>query len=406
MGSRRRRSCPQLPDDIWQRIASYLPSRAWVRVSRTCRTMHLVQPPQISLEVRSEADMSWVQKHWGQAQNITLTWPKEDVPCTMAHNAASLTALQALQVAMKDEWNPANPMFMTWVLAKASSLRLLSLKKPTALALPPIQNLRHLIMDSNEFPVTVCTAIRQLRMLQTLRLGVLTQRRGPACAECAELDLTNLTHLSAVALERAVLPLIALPRRCALHLSGSTDTCTLDAWSEARGQGQLKSFNIDSTKTSCSGVPGFMSESGCKYLRWWDLAHVGALARPVKFQAEHFRSLTHLKVKGASVHMYLPQEVPLQVLHVRAVDLSIHCTDASVLGDNLQELKVFFKTMHGFETYTVIGFMAQRGLAVRRQIKRHWLPVEEQDQGIVVSSSAGHWQCPCGACMECLQEKE
>ncbi|CAL8464303.1 g3838 [Coccomyxa elongata] len=106
--------------------------------------MHSVHPEQIGRIVKSESALAWVQTHWGQERSPTV-------------------------------------MLLVWLLAQAPQLQLLHLQHPRSLVVPPIRNLRHLIMASHEFTPTTAASIKQLRKLQTLWLGTPRPEICPGC---------------------------------------------------------------------------------------------------------------------------------------------------------------------------------------------------------------------------------
>ena len=391
----------QLPVEIWQQVSDHLSSKNWARISRTCRATHMVQPAAIDLNIRSESAMAWVQTHWGQAKNMKLTWLIRDVPWVVAHNAASLTSLQSLQLQLKDDRSPTSAMLLTWLLAQAPALRLLSIQQPRAFVVPPIRNLRHLVVTSQEFPAIMVAAIRQLRMLQTLWLGVLRPELEP---ECAEFDLAGLTHLSDVAVDNLMMPRLTLPKHCRLHLTGFTETVFLETWYGLMRHGQLKSISLKDTGGDViDDMPGFLAESKCTSLHWWYLLELGERESPLLFDPVSFKRLTHLKLSAVHIHIVLPQAVPLKVLHVSASYLSVTCVSAQSLGFGLAELKVLYKSLKGCDIFEVVGVMSRRGKTVSKiEVSQDWEPWEEHD-GFLVSSSSGGWQCSCGACLACLQ---
>ncbi|BDA49827.1 hypothetical protein COCOBI_14-4470 [Coccomyxa sp. Obi] len=133
------------------------------------------------------------QTHWGQASKMILTWFKKDMPWVMAHNAASVTSLKRLELNLVVEKSPTTVVLLSWLLAQAPQLQLLFLRYPRELVVPPIRNLSHLIMASNDFTSTIAASIRQLRNLQTLWLGRAQLNLESACAE---FDLASLPQLS------------------------------------------------------------------------------------------------------------------------------------------------------------------------------------------------------------------
>ena len=295
-------SSSPLPVEIWQQISGHMSSRSWAKISRACKAMHLVQPAEIDLNIRSESAMAWVQTHWGQASNMKLTWLIRDVPWVIAHNAASLTSLQSLQLTLKEDRSPTSAMLLTWLLAQAPALRMLSIQQPRAFVLPPIRNLSHLLIHSDEFSATVVASIRQLRMLRTLALIALHLE-----AECAEFDLASLPHLSDVLVDDVLMPRLALPRACRLHLSGTVDTVFLETWVGMARHGQLRTINLrDAGNYLVDELQAFLMDSNCTALQW-DLLELGELQRPVQFDPVSFRRLTHLSLTGTQLHIVLPQ---------------------------------------------------------------------------------------------------
>ncbi len=404
MTSSRGGGSAQLPVEIWQQIAGHMSSRSWARVNRTCKAMHSVQPEQIGINVESESALAWVQTHWGQASNLRLRWLRRDIPWVMAHNAASVTALKRLELILLQEGSPTTVMLLTWLLAQAPQLQLLLLQHPGALVVPPIRNLRHLLMASNDFNPTTVASIRQLRNLQTLWLGDARPDRGVACAE---FDLASLLQLSDVCVEMLRMTRISLPRFCRLHLQGFIQTNMLfsRAWSGIASYKRVQSINLQGGLFTVN-MPQFLLDSKCSFLSLWDLERLGDLSSPALFDAAHFCCLTHLNLEGRTIHIVLPQELPLQVLHVQATEmLSIVCINPQEQAKRLHQLRVVYCTLRGADVFNLVGVMCGMGAMMSKVDVAEAVAGPEVQHGFLVSSRhvLGFWKCPCGACLDCLQ---
>ncbi|CAL8464324.1 g3859 [Coccomyxa elongata] len=369
--------------------------------------MHSVQPEHIDIKVESESALAWVQTHWGQATRLKLTWLTRDIPWVMAHNAASVTSLKRLELRLLQERSPTTAMLLTWLLAQAPQLQLLFLQHPTALVLPPIRHLSHLIVATSKFTDTCAASIRQLRNLQTLWLGM----EGPEpIMSAVDLDLRSLPQLSDVCVDRLTLSGITLPRQCRMHWVGDGESMFLDIWSDNARQGQLHSINLQSDgsllpEQFLDFLPLYFVESKCSVLQWRDMPQFGRPANPALFDAAHFCCLTHLKLMSRDINILLPQELPLQVLHVHARSLSIVFENPKEQAKRLQQLKVAYRTLRGADVFVLTGLMCGMGALISREA----VAGADQYHGFLVNS--GHmrgdaWKCPCGACLGCLQQVE
>ena len=396
----------RLPVEVWRLIAGHMSTIAWARVSRTCKAMHSVQPEQISMGVRSGSALAWVQTHWGQASTLELNWWRNDFPWVMAHNAASLTSLKHLELRLLQERNPATAMLLTWLLAQAPQLQLLYMSHPIGFVVPPIRNLSHLIMHSTEFTAASVASIRQLRKLQTLRLGRTT--RDPEIVLAGlDLDLASLPQLSNVCLDSVSLDYITLPKQCSLHLLGDD---AYMSWDDIAKHEQLRSVDLRVTVPELDqDSPPFLLEWKCSILDWWEIGHLGVVSSPVEFDAAHFCRLTHLRLSGDEIHIHLPQELHLQVLIVEASLLSITCTNPQEQAKRLQQLRVEYHTLQNTDVSVLVGAMCGLGAIVSKLDDRESESDADPDgrHGLLVSYRrepvSWKWKCPCGACLLCLR---
>ena len=398
MTSRGERSA-QPPVEIWQQIAGHMPSKAWARLSGTCKVMHSVQPKQISICVSSESALAWVQTHWGQASSLKLQRQKKDIPWVIAHNAATLTPLRRLELRLLQDRSPTTAILLTWLLAQALQLQLLHMQHPIAPVVPPLQNLSHLIMASSNFTATIAASIRQLHNLQTLWLGKI--KRHPVVA-CAEFDLASLPQLSEVCVDNLPIPGITPPEHCRLHMVGNEE----DMFPM---QGQLYSISVRSSglaypENLFDQIPLLILQSECSCLHWWDIAQLGQSSNSVLFDARHFRYLTHLNLAGREIHIVLPQELPLQVLHVFARNMSVVCVNPQEQAKRLQRLSIVYRTLRGTDIMALVVVMCGMGAIMSNADEVEDLAHPNNHHGLLVKYPhvPDIWECPCGACPACL----
>ncbi len=373
--------------------------------------MHSVQPDHIDIRIKSESALAWVQTHWGQASSLKLAWVKSDIPWVMAHNAASVTSLKCLELYLKEERSPTTAMLLTWLLAQAPQLQLLTVQHPTTLVVPPMRNLSHLIMASTDFTPMCAASIKQLRNLQTLWLGVVSLPHPPI--SCADFDLASLPRLTDVCVFSLPMPRLILPKQCRLHLKGDEEDVFLDTWDVIARQGQLQSIFLRPRhqglipETFLDEMPSFLLKSKCSFLNWWGITELREPSSPSLFDAAHFSCLTHLKLMGRVIHILLPQELPLQVLHVQATSLSIVCVNPQEQAKRLQQVRLTYRALGGADVFVLLGAMCGMGAMVSKvdAVQPGFNP--DGHHGFLVSYERvpALWTCPCGACLDCVRKK-
>ncbi|BDA47950.1 hypothetical protein COCOBI_11-2070 [Coccomyxa sp. Obi] len=400
----------ELPVEIWQQIAGHMSSRCWARVSRTCKAMHSVQPEQIDIDVRSQSALSWVQTHWGQASALKLTWMQSDRPRLIAHDTANLRSLKRLELFLKEVKSPTIAMLLTRRLARAPQLQLLTVRYPTALMVPPIRNLRHLILASNEFSQTCVASIRQLDNLQTLWLGIADVPH--ASNVCAEFDLASMPQLTDVCVNSVPMPTMTLPKHCRLHLVGDEEDTFVNTLYMNSKEGHLKSIDLRSPgfiapEPGCDDIPNFLWIPSYPVLKWWDMTQLGKPTSPVEFDPQFFPCLTHLKLMGRDINIFLPHELPLQVLDLEAGSLSVICEKVQEQAKRLQQLRVQYCAVRGADIFALVGTMCGMGAIMNKvgMEEPGWIDPEKH-HGFSVSYQhmPDIWKCPCGDCLDCVRQ--
>ncbi len=105
--------------------------------------MHSVQPEFVDLMVASPSAFYWLQKRWGHAKCLNLVFGTLDLPWLMTHEASNLSNLLVLCVQLQpaEECSTSSAVFVMWMLACASALRLLVINSVESLVLPPLSHL-------------------------------------------------------------------------------------------------------------------------------------------------------------------------------------------------------------------------------------------------------------------------
>ncbi len=104
---------------------------------------------------------------------------------------------------MQEESSPASTVFLAWLMCQPTGLRLIAANTSAALVVPPLQTLRHLLVEADTYGDAAVAAVCQLRGLQTLRLAskdntmcvkTCINLTGAACAQCSTLRDVKGVH--------------------------------------------------------------------------------------------------------------------------------------------------------------------------------------------------------------------
>ena len=107
---------------------------------------------------------------------------------------------------------------------------------------------------------------------------------------------------------------------------------------------------------------------------------------------------------GRYIHVVLPQELPLQVLHVHAKSLGIVFINPQEQAKRLQHLRVLYCTLRRADIFVLVPLMCGRGATVSTVDVTEAVDGPEDYHGFFVSSRhvPGVWTYPCGTCLDCM----
>lgn len=136
---------PQLPDELWGRIADFLRTKEWVHISSTCRTFHRLQCRRLRLDVRSPDALAWTEKHWANARVLVLNFSAADLDWVLSPEVVRLDTLvvygMVFHRAVTDNSAVAFASWVTWILANCHILHFLGLTGRVRFSIPPLEGL-------------------------------------------------------------------------------------------------------------------------------------------------------------------------------------------------------------------------------------------------------------------------
>jgi hypothetical protein len=214
-----------LPVEVMQLVASSMCNRDWARFSRTCSAWQRMQPRSIVLWANGTSELRWLANHLEKAQLLNLNtgildFTSEEVQQIMARCAQKVGRVKQLMLYGIDgrEEPPSTPPWLqNFFRAVADSLDVMQLSIFPSLLVPPMRNLKHLVVELEAFyehDLPRLSFLYKLPSLLTLSLGNMKDLPLPA------LDLTSCAHLQAVSLLHLVPVGLNVPASCSVALLG------------------------------------------------------------------------------------------------------------------------------------------------------------------------------------------
>ena len=385
---------PQLPAEVWQRVSNNLSMREWVFLSSTCKAMHSMQPVWMDLEIATPLAFGWMQKRWGHAISLDLVFSTIGLP--WVHEPCSLPNLLDLRLTFNEKFDSPSAGFLTWLLARASTLRLLNIISIDSLVLPPLSNLRHLLISSNDISESTAASLGNLHELVNLCL----MRNDSEC-NCPRLSLGHLSKLATVLIQDVFVAGLEFPSGCILHVTSQRSRDTRVWWSDLPSSTRLGSLLVLDDPTAHENIPDFVTTAKFPILQW-NFDRLGSPQNLVSVPRASFSSLTALYLNGEAIYIQLPRTLLLRILQVSAGALGLECEDPKALAESLEDLGIIYETVTGNGMITLTTALCQAG---------KWLvPVDASnlkpgEAGVFLKSFVSRndpWPCNCGACPHCL----
>lgn len=229
---------------------------------------------------------------WHRAHNLCLNLAgsplRQEIALAIMSAQPSPGALTQLQLEWADSAASDDPdaaiglMLLTWLAAHAHGLRSLCLSVFQLPALPPLPNLRHLIL--NHASPHLAAAARDISCLTALQTLCISTVSWSDEAQELELALGGLRQLRQVKLEGILPALLELPLDAALHVT------VFDEWSAEHPVWQsvlpnMRTFKWDDDTWSLSRLPGVLQAPSGLTRVLLRMHAFGSSQRPLRLRA-------------------------------------------------------------------------------------------------------------------------
>ena len=273
---RRELACPELPVEIWDRIASKCDAKVWCRGAGTaCKMLSRVQPAMLVVpgteNARSmqavDAVLRWTTRHWGSAQIVDLQLSTDTPnPWGLGQQLQLGSSLRAcrtlpplqLRALLCCTQNYDSPLPVDDIpkhatlefLAGMPALELLSVDFPPGYTLQPLTRLRHLALDN-----ATRLDVDHVQKLLITTADSLESLSLPAFSCDAGVDLSRFTRLRNV-MSTCIVEDLSFPLGCRLHWDCLDPHTVLHNWVEA-------SSGTFTGRVSSLAVPSMLAQN-CK----------------------------------------------------------------------------------------------------------------------------------------------
>lgn len=232
---------PQLPIEIWTRIADCLTTKEWIRSSAAWRSWASLQPLTIDVEWKSdERAVPWLCKHWSGAKWVRLSPGTLSVLPLERSERQCYPALRVLWLVQVDD---CLSQWAKGVLACTAGVETLvaQIRGPTPMGMlreTALASLKHIVIDMRYWQrdqagkrciePSDCCALEELRNLETLHMYIFIPFRGEVVATVPPLDLSR-TRICAIAFDNVIPEELKLLPSTTLFFEGS-EHAMIQAW--------------------------------------------------------------------------------------------------------------------------------------------------------------------------------
>lgn len=396
---------PDLPEEIWQRIASFLTTKEWVATSGAHPISWHLQPEHIECTAlkpsSSLSALQWLLNHWQCAKSAHVelsgmggSW-KAAYAALWSKQATKPAPLQRLSYSCKlgcpckhrAQWGD----WILQLLRRVPAVTMLELRTDFRPKIPRLSQLKHLILEG-PYP-KLGYAMKGLPCLETLFLS------GSLNADVQEFENKfsrilmpkSLKHLRMGCI--CLPPGLVLPKDCTLTMvSSGQDTYVTEL-------GDLGYFWCATEKCS-------IHVRHADYVFGSTPVSMFLKNEQVCLSAVPYRYLCSLSVEGDWVEVTLPAVESLQKVDIRAYEfLGLACEDVEVFAASIEALSV---KCCDFDCEDGVIERLKRSLAVRgKQLIDPGNDCQDEDQMLMVPEHAdlAGWEtvCDCKCCGVCLR---
>ncbi len=347
--------------------------------------------------------MAWVSKRLSCAHALRLhaeDW--RGLAFAMKQGLNKMSSLQQLEVTGDhqdgtEKEGMAHMMSLYWLLAKAPKLRVFSANFEKVTWVPPLSQLKHLVLAFKEDTGDVFAHLPNAEALETLSLTL----SGNAL-EAPALDLENMPCLHTLTLTRVRPAGITLPHNCSLHLFDINDAVLSDAqWDAALVK--VRTFDYtDHSRLVLGQFPAIFARFLNITTVALDVSHLGDSENYLSL--EGLSQAERLYLCGERVYLTVPARVSWQKFFVEGEEqVAITFADVAYFAQAVPVAYFVFCSLSGPSLMHLTAAWAAGG--------RTWdgyacggstvirSPQDSRRGGAVVTFGT----CLCGACMVCLR---
>jgi hypothetical protein len=250
------------------------------------------------------------------------------------------------------------------LLGSSRGLHALSVQMQKVLTVPPLCNLRHLVLTSEEGLTAMAAAeLSRLASLETLFLGQRDELR-PFISPDIVVDLASLANLHAVALDGVVPQHVRLPvsGQCLLHIAGWGADVYRFAVREAGSISSLRvlvhehhgAVDLRSIFGACCNLTRLLLRTDQK---------LGSPGQPISLRAE-MANLLYLSIDAPSIYLQISSDANrLAEIALRCERLWLGVEDVGTVCAALQSCKAQFTSTAGAGMSQLIMGLKDNGFA-------------------------------------------
>ncbi len=294
---------------------------------------------------------------------------------------------------------------MAWlpmVLAQTPELHSLKLTMPKLLRVPPLLQLRHLVLTFFGCTEGCLADLALLTSLQTLSLEALYPKMQD---RFTEIDLRPLVRLQQVRLFDIQCEAVYVGENCQVHVD-VTDHISYDSEGfNPACLAEVLPMTSSVSWTESGGVltnplPAFLTQAGNLSCVWLEVDTVGALGAPLILEG-NLGKLRELRIRAKFAYLHLPATLAVDALMIDLVlELCLTCEDVGAFVEGVRAFKIVYKVDNGSFLNMVGPAMAARGMAMEVTSCRlgRNTQVQHKPDGV----QALDVRCSCGCCSVCL----
>ncbi len=337
----------------------------------------------------------------------------DDLADAVARKSCSLAGLRQFHMRAASGYGRSEADCLPWLLTQATQLSVLSVYvgERSFLWLPPMCNLKHIILVLPKRGSNLPNALLSATALETLSLSVRSKLGSPCGIHCRikALELDRLRSLSQVVLRGVSLDRMKLPASCCLHVYNIYlhNLCEQEATQEHHARIRSIGVIIDMSGADVSypvrraglAVADFLALK-CPSLQMLNMLtlHLSEAISGQRIDLGNFQQFRNVCFEGSSLKFDVPAGSSWDVLRIEALTLDFQIEDAYEFPFSCPS---FSAAMN--DECSIGGWMVD----LCETLLKRGIPWTKEKVGpkrfrVRYSRVPGNVWCSCGACMDCL----